>query len=292
MSPAFERVIMADWSAASTPGPPRPAPDRCWLAWGDAGSVPRRRPAPIYCRTRAEACARIQSLASACPGRTLVGLDFPFGYPRDAGLPSGRALCELLARLIRDEPDGANNRFEAAARLNAGLAAHRGVQAGPFWGCARGVMLPGLPATRPVPYPVTEYRRVETLLRARGRYPQPVFKLAGVGSVGSQTLLGLAGVHRMLADPALTRRGVLWPFETAAGVAPDAVVFAEIWPSLGGHRSRRHPIKDARQVAAARDEVLDGDADPLHVPPDERDAATAEGWILGVPSDHSAPVGG
>ena len=44
-----------------------------------------------------------------------MGFDFAFGYPADAGLP-GRAARSApgWTRLIRDEPDGANNRFEVA----------------------------------------------------------------------------------------------------------------------------------------------------------------------------------
>lgn len=279
---AFDRVVMIDWSAASTPGPARPSADRCWLAWGDAGSAPARRPPPEYFRTRDRARARAISLASACAGRVLIGLDFPFGYPAHAGLPSGRELCALLASLVRDGPDGANNRFEAAAALNARIAARLGLTRGPFWGLSRGVALADPPPTKPVPYPVTEFRRVEALLRSRGLHPQPAFKLAGVGSVGSQTILGLASVHAMLNDPALAGRCALWPFHPHAG--PGRVVLAEIWPSLGAHHERRHRIKDARQVAAARDAVLDhpDPAELLAIPRAERDAAEREGWILGV----------
>jgi hypothetical protein len=64
-----------------------------------------------------------------------VGFDFAFGYPADAGLPGGRALCARLAGLIRDEPDGANNRFEAAGILNREIqAAFGGGFDGPVWG--------------------------------------------------------------------------------------------------------------------------------------------------------------
>jgi len=48
----------------------------------------------------------------------LVGFDFAFGYPAEAGLPAGRALCARLASLVRDEAHGANNRFEVAGLLN------------------------------------------------------------------------------------------------------------------------------------------------------------------------------
>lgn len=273
----FDRVVMVDWSAASTVAPPRPSADRCWLAWGGS----RERPAPEYFRTRLDAQQRIVDLAASSPGRVLVGMDFPFGYPRDAKLPHGRALCALLDGLIDDRVDGTNTRFQAAGELNRRLSAIHGPDQAPFWGHPHGRTFDDLTPTKPRGCRLSEYRAVERLLRSWGLPPQSAFKLAGVGSVGSQTLLGLACIHRMLLHPRLAARAVLWPFETRS-LAPDAVVFAEIWPSLGDHASQPFPIKDARQVAAARDEVLDAD-DPsiLLFAPDDADSA-AEGWILGV----------
>ncbi len=268
---------MVDWSAASTVGPARPAPDRCWLAFGDA----RRRPDPEYLRTRLDAQELIVSLAASCPGRVLIGLDFPFGYPRDADLPSGRRLCRLLAALIDDRPDGSNTRFRAAAALNRRLERHHGPGQTPFWGCPNGRSLPGLSAIRPRQCRLQQYRAVEQLLHSRGHRPQSAFKLAGIGSVGSQTLLGLACVHRMLEDSRIACRALLWPFETDR-LPPDAVVFAEIWPSLADHDRQPHAIRDARQVAAARDLILDApDPAALLATPDDADSRI-EGWILGV----------
>ncbi|MBM4109320.1 MAG: hypothetical protein FJ255_11035 [Phycisphaerae bacterium] len=273
----FDRVVMVDWSASSAVGPTRPSPDRCWLACGDRA----QRCQPEYLRTRLEAQERIVDLAASCPGRVLVGMDFPFGYPREAGLPVGRRLCRLLAELIEDGPDGANTRFEAAAELNRRLERAHGPGQAPFWGHPRGRVLADLTPTKPRSCRLGEYRAVERLLRSWGLPPQSAFKLAGVGSVGSQTLLGLACVHRMLADRRLAARALLWPFETGS-IPADAVVFAEIWPSLGEHARQPFEIKDARQVAAARDEVLDADDQAtLLSAPDDPDAA-AEGWILGV----------
>jgi len=106
--------------------------DRCWVAWGGAGA---RRPAPRYFRTRPDAEAFIFGLLVGEPGPALVGFDFAFGYPADAGLPAGRALCARLDGLIRDEADGANNRFEVAGILNREIqAALGGGFDGPFWG--------------------------------------------------------------------------------------------------------------------------------------------------------------
>ena len=274
---SFRLVVVADWSAASTRGPAKPTRDRCWVAWGRAGE---RRPAPRYFRTRPEAEGFILGLLVGEPGAALVGFDFAFGYPADAGLPSGRALCAKLDGLIRDEPDGANNRFEVAGILNREIqAVFGGGFEGPFW------------ATRPRPFPprISDGRLVERRLAAR-RIQSP-WKLYTRASVGSQTLVGLPAVHRLLTDPALGSRMRLWPFETAwdAAVDGDSIVIAELWPSLVDCRDQPYPIKDACQVAAVRDWALDAPdalAQSLARPADltadeERTAREIEGWIAG-----------
>ena len=154
-------------SAASARGPVRPTRDRCWVAWGSAGA---RRPAPRYFRTRLEAEAFILGLLVGEPGPALVGFDFAFGYPADAGLPAGRALCARLDGLIRDAPDGANNRFEVAGTLNREIqAAFGGGFDGPFWGHPSGHEYADLSPTRPRPFPprISDGRLVERRLAAR-----------------------------------------------------------------------------------------------------------------------------
>ncbi|MGH7365489.1 MAG: hypothetical protein ACREK9_03690 [Candidatus Rokuibacteriota bacterium] len=221
-----------------------------------------------------------------------MGFDFAFGYPADARLPAGRALCARLAALIRDEPDGANNRFEVAGRLNREIrAACGGRFRGPFWGHPAGRRFPHLDPTRPRPFPtrfVSDGRLVERRLAAR-RIQSP-WKLFTRGAVGSQTLVGLPAVHRLLTDPALAPRALLWPFETEweAAIGRHAIVIAEIWPSLVDCRRQPYPIKDACQVAATRDWALDHPdalARSLARPPDltdheEHTCRKIEGWIV------------
>jgi hypothetical protein len=266
----------------------RPARDRCWVAWGRAGE---ERPAPRYFRTRLEAEAFIFGLLVGEPGAALVGFDFAFGYPANAGLPAGRALCARLAALIRDEPEGANNRFEVAGMLNREIQAGLGGGFdGPFWGHPAGHRYPHLSPTRPRPFPprISDGRLVERRLASR-RIQSP-WKLFTRASVGSQTLVGLPAVHRLLTNPALSARARLWPFETKwdAAVDRDNVVVAELWPSLVDCRDQPYPIKDQCQVAAVRDWALDAPdalARSLARPPDlsdedERTARECEGWIV------------
>jgi hypothetical protein len=287
-------VLIADWSAASTRGPARPTRDRCWVAWGrPGGRAAEHRPPPRYFRTRPEALAFIRDRLVAAPGPALVGFDFAFGYPAGSGLPAGRALCARLAELIVDEADGGNNRFVVAGVLNREIqTACGGGFRGPFWGHPPGRRFPHLSPIRPRPFPIRFFgdgRLVERRLASR-RIQSP-WKLFTRAAVGSQTLMGLPAVHRLLTDPALARRARLWPFETEweRAIADDAVVIAEFWPSLVDRRGQPYPIKDACQVAASRDWALDHPqalARSLARPPDltDEEARTCretEGWIAG-----------
>lgn len=279
------RVIVVDWSAAAAPGPATPTADRCWLACDDTPAE--------YFRTRAACTERLAELLRGDARPTIVGVDFPLGYPPSlegrAVLPTGRTLVTLVASLLADDDRDANNRFEVAAILNERVRERTGAPAGPFWGTPMGRDLPGVPGRKPAPWDsatgVREFRRVEELLRAAGHNPQPAWKLAYTGSVGSQTLTGLAAIHRLLADQAIAARCRLWPFEHPARRA-DEILIAEVWPSLADHEAVDHPVKDARQVLALRDALL-------AVPPEleiDHPAAATEGWILGVSDEPGTAV--
>ena len=286
---SFHLIAIVDWSAAATPGPKRPCADRCWIAWG----TPDARPEPAYFRTRAEVTGSLRELLAGVRGTALVGWDFPHGFPQGSGFGGGRNAAARLSELVLDAPDGTNNRFEVAARLNRML----GRAPGPFWGC------PADRATRDLSdrrcafagRGFAEWRLADDLLRRRGTGIQSVWKLYTRGSVGSQTLLGLPAIHRLLSDPALAGRSRLWPFETGWDRELSGIVHAELWPSLADHRAQPYAIKDARQVAAARDWALDLDAGgQLSVwfgrPEGLSDAESAaclgeEGWILNAPRD-------
>lgn len=280
MTPAFDLVIACDWSAAKG-RKPEPGEDRCWLAWRTAEYA---SPDPEYMPTRLEAEARIHELLAEHAGaRALVGFDFAIGYPlSDSGepvLPVGRELCAYFASRITDDPSGVNNRFEVARDLNGFIRHATGMPHGPFWGRPKEMNhLVGLPMGREKPTGLPQFRVAEEATRgAGGGRPQSPWKLAGIGSVGSQSLMGLPTIHRLLTDQSLAQRAHLWPFEPAPDCR-DAISIAEIYPSLFPKNAPKHWYRDARQVADSRDAMWD--MKELHQPSHER--AMLEGWILGV----------
>ena len=75
-----------------------------------------------------------------------------------------------------------------------------------------------------------------------------VWQLAYAGSVGSQVLLGLPALKRLVGDPRIRGQAAVWPFETGLSVPDAPVVIAEIYPSL-----LRQEIRERRR----QDEILD-----------------------------------
>jgi len=292
----FDAYMMVDWSAAAVP---RTGKDSIWICLGERRGKGLRLAALDNPPTRAAAKVRLTELLADLRRRglkTLAGFDFPFGYPegfaRALGLkgPAWRAAWDEVTRLIDDGDDNANNRFEVGAALNRRLGAP-----GPFWGCPARRSNRHLATHRPDAYGrgrLAERRIGERYITG----PQPVWKLAYTGSVGSQMLMGLPVVDALRRDPGLGAR--VWPFETGLrpldGAALDgcATVLAEIYPSLVAPQSVTGAVKDALQVQAmvGHLKALDdeGRLSPLFAGAGDLTAAerktveTEEAWILGV----------
>ena len=234
----FDGYVAVDWSANGTPKRGR---DSIWIAAGGWGGVP----APENPATRAEAVVRIEARladATAAGRRLLLGFDFPFGYPAGtARMLTGRDGWEVvwarIAELVEDGPDNANNRFDAAAELNAAFAGD-----GPFWGNGLKRDIPGLPRRKPGGWGANLPRN-RRHAESEVRRAQEVWKLIGAGSVGGQALTGIAALE------GLRRRtgAAVWPFETL-GEGRDHML-AEIYPSLI-EPAPGPEVKDARQVRA------------------------------------------
>lgn len=272
----FNRVVIVDWSARSSPSPARPSADAIWVGEAGAGE--------IYHRTRALAEADIADRIAALPvgQRMLVGFDFPFAYPAGfaaaLGCDGPLEVWDWLAVRIVDRSDNTNNRFETAATLNRMFP---GV--GPFWGRPDVVDLPALPAKGSLRHGhgLPERRAVEREVPTA----QPVWKLFTTGSVGSQALLGLPVLSRLRRLPGVS----VWPFEPLG-----RVVLAEVWPSLLAARvaaEQGNEIKDRVQVRVLARGLMrlarNGRLAPLF---DVPDVAREEGWILGV--GHEAALRG
>jgi Precorrin isomerase len=311
MPPLFDAYLIVDWSAAAEP---RVGADSIWIhvIERDAtGAVSERQVNPP---TRHAASAFLADVLSDLVARdrvTLVGCDFAFGYPAGfAGKICGdgadwRRLWREIDRRIVDGEDNANNRFEVAAALNRAASG----EAFPFWSCPRGGAGDVIAAKKPRSYgdeTLAEFRLVERA--ARG--PKSVWQLYGAGSVGSQTLLGIAHLERLRRHPWLDGRVRVWPFETGLRLLdrPGAdgwrVLLAEVYPSmLPVDTADDGGVKDARQVRTLARHLarLDGRgrlaemfAGSGEVSGDERAAIEREeGWILGLanrPLDHTSPT--
>lgn len=198
-----------------------------------------------------------------------------------------RLLWSTLHTLIEDSDQNLSNRFDVAAAINRA--------AGPrFWGHPHGRSYANLAPTRAgTDYlAIAERRAVESRIRG----PQPVWKLTGVGSVGSQTLLGIPRLEALRRHPVLGRDIAVWPFDTDFErnlAAPITIV--EIYPSFFPLDVAAEP-RDRAQVETCvlRYAALDAAgllstflSAPADLSPAHRTMAIAEeGWIAGVGHEH------
>lgn len=285
--PLFDRYIAVDWSAANTPKRGR---DSIWIGdIGPGGRVPSENPP-----TRHEAMASIAArlLGARQNGeRVMLGFDFVFGYPRGAsaaisGAADWRALWQFFGREVVDDPDNRSNRFQLAEAVNLRLAD------GPhFWGHPHQHSYTGLHPRRPVAgyANIPERRAAEVFVRTA----QPVWKLTGVGSVGSQAMLGVARLEALRTDPRFAADIAVWPFET--GFAEDLtkpITIVEIYPSLFPVTDADGQPRDRAQVEVTTSRFAELDrtgllgqflSPPTPLSVAERTIILAEeGWIAGA----------
>ena len=292
----FDAYIMVDWSAASSPTTGK---DSIWIAdlRASTGRVSFDNPP-----TRAAATDILERRLAALTDarrRTLLGFDFSLGYPAGTARAIGlagtawHAMYMHLADTIKDEQNNANNRFEVAANLNAKMAG----DASPFWGVtSQRHVAPSLAAKKPAQMPLPEFRIVEQYLRSRKLgSPKSVWQLAYIGSVGSQSLMGIPRVHKLQQKFPQAR---LWPFETGfqaltpSDLQQSKIVIAEIYPSLVNPRRKENEPLDKSQVRAIARHYWEmdksGTLSAAFAPPDELNTEdlsiinAEEGWILGI----------
>jgi hypothetical protein len=299
--PHFDAYLMVDWSANNSP---KRGKDSIWYCFLERIAGTTQITTLENPPTRHLAYAQIHALLLDLAHRrrhTLVGFDFPYGYPRGfaqalkINSPSPwQAAWNLLSSRILDDENNRSNRFEAAAELNAALSA----QPFPFWGCPANKQQKYLSSKHRIrhqPGMLPEFRFTE---RHNGTgSPQPAWKLSYPGSVGSQALLGIPHVHRLRFYPTLSAISQVWPFETGFQLTPRThrawqILQAEIYPSINTWPPDPTECKDQAQVRglahyfAQQDET--GHLATLFAPPTGFSAAelhhitTEEGWILGV----------
>ena len=295
--PLFHTHIVVDWSARSRPSPVQPTKDAIW--WAVAHTDGGAATTPEYARTRHDALRRLARLVAGeldAGRRVLVGFDFPFGYPSGVaehltGHASALVLWDWLAARIRDGADNANNRYEVATAINT---SYPGL--GPFWGRPQAWPFRRIPLKKSARTRQEGHPAERRIADCRAKGAKTVWQLAYAGSVGSQMLLGLPALKRLIADPLIRGRGALWPFDTGL-IPPDApAAIAEVYPSLlkeeVAARKRGDEISDRAQVrvnadAFARLDIRGGlvplfAGTPLLAPAERRLVETEEAWILGL----------
>ena len=221
MPAVFDAYVMVDWSAASVP---TTGANSIWIA---CLRTARRRASAtqlITRRTRREAMALLADLLSDLIARdrvVLVGFDFAFGYPAGfaAAAPADRradwrGVWQEIAAASGMAKTTATTASRSPPTLNrrsrAGLVPVLGLPGRPHAGTCS-------PATKPPAHGadgLAEFR----LTDRGGTAPQSVWKLVYPGSVGGQTLLGIAHLERLRHHPWLEGAVRVWPFET--GLTP------------------------------------------------------------------------
>ncbi|MEM8571407.1 MAG: gephyrin-like molybdotransferase Glp [Pseudomonadota bacterium] len=267
---------MVDWSGGNDTGP-NPRKDAIWIAEAEA-----RHPTQAqYQRNRLLAeetlATRIEAaLSDRAP--LLIGVDFPFGYPKGfaralTGADDVLSVWRWLADRIEDTPKQ-NNRWEVAGMINRSLGGGRG----PFWGNGTKSDIPDLPRTKQgYANPFPDRRACET--QAKGALT--CWQLSGAGAVGSQTLTGLPVLERLRRR--FPNKISVWPFEAL----DRPVAFVEIWPSLINAAVNAKceslgskAIKDEWQVRLMAEALAALPASDLHRMLDVH--APEEGWIFGL----------
>lgn len=289
--PLFDRILIVDWSGA---GQPVTGKNSLWACLarreGDRVVIDWNENFP----TRHAFMQRLDAVVGAAVvqgHRLLCGFDFAFGYPagtaeRLTGSADWRALWRKIANEIEDAPDNRNNRFDLASRWNAEYFAEEPR----FWGHPHQHVYAALPPKRPAAPSFAPFCLRQSERFAKGA--KAVWQLAYNGSVGSQTLLGIARLSRFLDKGSHGDQVAIWPFETGfVSTFDKPVVFAEIYPSLFTLTSRDE-VKDQAQVRTVAETFVRFDADGrlarlLDRPPmlSDEEVATSlaeEGWVLGI----------
>lgn len=268
----FDRILVVDWSANSTP---KRGADSIWIGMAGAQAAP-----PQNFATRAETIAYLRDQMRAALAenqRMLVSFDIGFGFPKGfarhlTGRAEALAVWDWLAARIEDDATNRNNRFHVAAEIN-----RRFPGLGPFWGRPEHLDLPDLPTKgkERSGHGLADLRATEALCAGS----HPMWKLYTTGSVGSQSLLGQAHLAQLRTEfgDALA----VWPMQDT----PAPLVLTETYLSLidsAVRAAQGYACKDAAQVDLLARAFHAADLAPMMRPEAPRDILREEGWILGA----------
>jgi hypothetical protein len=300
-APIFDTYCFVDWSASSKPSPIKPSADAIWV-----GVQSGRSPATThYFRTRLEAFGFLHDAFShfiQSGRRVLAGFDFPLGYShpilREPGVPFWESIWKALYSQITDDASNANNRFQFASAINMQLGLD---SPGPFWGCPAGRETVHLRRTSPS-FPIMQGKDTIPRLRFAERAlpgTQEAWKLLGVGSAGSQALLGIPYLQKLRME--FKNQMHVWPMETGFASNPckdTAIVITEAWPGIIREKvaqqlqANPEQIRDQVQVlqlcAWAKTQDLAGKLSDFFEKPGSLNKTEVErclkleGWILGA----------
>ncbi len=289
----FDNYLMVDWSASMDLN--NTGENSIWLAW-----VKKNEQIKFFNpRNRSEALEEITELLNVS-GRTIVGFDFPFGYPADSysnfGFDNWCKLWEFIHDEIMDEGNE-RNRFEVAGKINntcfGNLFENNNEHHGPFWGHPNpnNNRFEGLPFNTQEYYNINlkadktlpeQFRTIEKLTKGA----KSVWQLYGSGSVGSQVLLGIPVVNILRKN----FNCAIWPFESIDDRNKHVIVeiYPSIWKSKEEDKRNLGLVKDAGQVKTVVEQIFCHDRDDslqdlFNAPNSYGENITEkEGWILGV----------
>jgi hypothetical protein len=294
----FNAYVIVDWSAASKPNT---GADSVWIGVLKRDVRFRLTFEAFNPPTRGEAEKKLATVLDDLKKkneRTLLGFDFPLGFPRGfaaalklPGEAPWRAAWDQLDKMVKDKADNTNNRFGVASEINRRLTGGPF----PFWGCPPRDALTTLQPKRTREHgagDLPELRHAE--VAAKGA--SSIWKLYYNGSVGGQAILGIPAVRRLKLARGEAFR--IWPFETGfkaldeADLAGVEVVAAEVYPSLVKAQPMPGEVKDQAQVRATAEHFARLDeagklgaafGHSKDAPADlVVDVQHEEGWILGA----------
>jgi hypothetical protein len=293
----FNAYVIAQWSAASKP---TTGADSVWIGVLKRDVRFRLAFEAHNPPTRAQGEALIASVLEdrvKRRERTLIGFEFPLGFP--SGLAAGlklagdepwRAVWDQLAKMVKDKADNTNNRFGVGSEINRRLTGGPF----PFWGCPPRDTLTTLQPKRGREHredDLPEFRQVDTARKS----VNPVWKLYYNNAVGGLAILGIPMARRLRAAIPSMRA---WPFETGwkalaeADLAGIDVVAAEVADAGAKAQPLPGELKDPARLRALAEHLakLDeaGKLGALFAPTGRVSPEVAlaieheEGWALGV----------